>query len=122
MISINTRLKNIDNSGAIMVRCIRILGKPSRALAKVGDLIIVSVKTYRPGRKVKRGEVYRALVVRTKSRLKRSGGIYVSAGSAAVILLNKQGNPLGTRILGPVFKELKYTPFSKVLAMAAAVV
>lgn len=123
MVYKNTLVRNIDNSGAIIVKCIHILNRGPKSRANIGDILIVIVKTYRANKKVKKKEMFKAVVVRTRYKKKRVGGFFINGTTSAVILLNKQGNPLGTRILGPVFKEVKKVSVGKkILSMATAIV
>ncbi|MBV36169.1 MAG: 50S ribosomal protein L14 [Rickettsiales bacterium] len=122
MVQNETILKCVDNSGALTVRCIRILGKAPRCIGFPGDMVIVSIKTYRPHRKVKKGEIYNAVLVRIGDRITRSGHIITNCTSCGVVLLNKRALPLGSRVLGPVMKELRYKYHYKILSMAPAVI
>tara|TARA_Y100000814_G_C12283212_1_gene385791 strand:+ start:273 stop:641 length:369 start_codon:yes stop_codon:yes gene_type:complete len=122
MVYTQTILKCIDNSGALLVKCLRILGKSPRARGFPGDYIIVSIKTHRPHRKVKRGEVYKGVLVRVGYRIKRQGNITVQCTTCAVVLLNKRELPLGSRVLGPVMRELRQKEHFKILSLAPAVI
>lgn len=122
MVFTGTTLKCIDNSGALLVKCIRILGKSPRCRGFPGDYIIVSIKTHRPHRKVKKGEVYKGVLSRVGYRIKRHGNITVQCTTCAVVLLNKRELPLGSRILEPVMRELRGNKHFKILAIAPAVV
>ena len=120
MIQQQTILKVSDNSGARTAKCIKILGGFKKKIANVGDVIVISVKTIRKKlkkfSKVKKGEVYKALVIRTKSKLKQKDGFTYNFNKNCVSLMNKQKNPLGTRIIGPVPKKLckKYMRFASI--------
>ncbi|NNF03299.1 MAG: 50S ribosomal protein L14 [Rhodothermales bacterium] len=121
MIQQESRLKVADNSGAKEVLCIRVLGGSGRRYARVGDRIIVSVKTAIPGGNVKKGEVSEAVVVRTKKEYGRSDGTYIRFDENAAVLLNPQGEPRGTRIFGPVARELRERQFMRIVSLAPEV-
>ena len=121
MIQEETNLTVADNSGAKKVRCIRVLGGSSRRYASVGDLIVVSVKAAMPGGGVKKGEVSRAVVVRTRKVVKRDDGSYIRFDENAAVLLNAQNEPRGTRIFGPVARELRDKRFMKIISLAPEV-
>ena len=121
MIQQETRLKVADNSGAKEVLCIRVLGGSGRRYARIGDTIVVSVKTAIPGGNVKKGEVSRAVVVRTKKEYRRSDGTYIRFDENAAVLLNAQGEPRGTRIFGPVARELREKQFMRIVSLAPEV-
>ncbi|MBI3193116.1 MAG: 50S ribosomal protein L14 [Ignavibacteriae bacterium] len=121
MIQEETNLVVADNSGAKKVRCIRILGGHDRRYAGVGDLIVVSVKSAIPGAGVKKGEVSRAVVVRTVKETQRKDGSYIRFDENAAVLLNAQGEPRGTRIFGPVARELRDRNYMKIISLAPEV-
>jgi large subunit ribosomal protein L14 len=121
MIQSNTRLKVADNSGAKVVMCIRVLGGSNRRYASVGDIIIGSVKQAAPGSAVKKGEVVRAVVVRTAKEYGRPDGTHIKFDENAAVLINPQGNPRGTRIFGPVGRELRERQFMKIVSLAPEV-
>jgi large subunit ribosomal protein L14 len=121
MVQEETNLVVADNSGAKRVRCIRVLGGSNRRYASVGDVIVVSVKTAIPGGGVKKGEVSRAVVVRTKKEVRRNDGSYIRFDENAAVLLNAQGEPRGTRIFGPVARELRDKKFMKIISLAPEV-
>lgn len=121
MVQEETNLTVADNSGAKKVRCIRVLGGSNRRYASVGDLIVVSVKAAMPGGGVKKGEVSRAVVVRTKKEVKRDDGSYIRFDENAAVLLNAQNEPRGTRIFGPVARELRDKRFMKIISLAPEV-
>lgn len=122
MISVETKLEVADNSGAKQVQCIKILGGSKRRSAGVGDVIVVSVKDAIPRGKVKKGEVHRALVVRTKKETYRSDGTAIRFDSNAAVLINKNnGEPIGTRIFGPVPRELRAKKHMKIVSLAPEV-
>lgn len=122
MIVFQTNLKVADNSGAKRVQCIKILGGSKRRTATIGDIIVVSVKEALPNRKVKKGEVQRALIVRTKQGIVRETGEKIQFDSNAVVLLNNQNMPIGTRIFGPVTKELRNKNMLRVISLASHVI
>ena len=121
MIQEETNLVAADNSGAKRVQCIRVLGGHDRRYAGVGDLIVVSVKSAITGAPVKKGEVSRAVVVRTKKEIRRKDGSYIRFDENAAVLLNAQGEPRGTRIFGPVARELRERQFMKIISLAPEV-
>ena len=121
MIQMQTNLDVADNSGAKRVQCIKVLGGTKRKYASIGDVIVVSVKDAIPRGRVKKGEVYHAVVVRTRHRLRRPDGSLIRFdGNAAVLLTNKL-EPIGTRIFGPVTRELRTTQFMKIISLAPEV-
>jgi large subunit ribosomal protein L14 len=121
MIQEETSLIVADNSGAKRVKCIRVLGGSGRNYASVGDLIVVSVKTAIPNGQVKKGEVSRAVIVRTKKEVRRKDGSYIRFDENAAVLLNAQNEPRGTRIFGPVARELREKQFMKIVSLAPEV-
>ena len=121
MIQEETNLVVADNSGAKKVRCIRILGGHDRRYAGVGDVIVVSVKSAIPGAGVKKGEVSRAVIVRTKKEIRRKDGSFIRFDENAAVLLNPQGEPRGTRIFGPVARELRDKNYMKIISLAPEV-
>ncbi len=121
MIQEETNLVVADNSGAKRVRCIRVLGGHDRRYAGLGDLIVVSVKQAIPGAEVKKGDVSKAVVVRTKKEYKRQDGTFIRFDENAAVLLNQQGEPRGTRIFGPVARELRDKQFMKIVSLAPEV-
>ncbi len=121
MIQPESTLEVADNSGARRVACIRVLGGSRRRYASIGDIIIVSVKEAIPNARVKRGEVRRAVVVRTKKGLPRSDGTYIRFDDNAAVLLDTQREPVGTRIFGPVARELRGRKFMKIISLAPEV-
>lgn len=121
MVQEETNLVVADNSGAKRVRCIRVLGGSNRRYASVGDLIVVSVKTALPNAGVKKGEVSKAVIVRTKKEVKRPDGSYIRFDENAAVLLNAQDEPRGTRIFGPVARELRDKKFMKIISLAPEV-
>jgi large subunit ribosomal protein L14 len=121
MIQEETNLVVADNSGAKRVRCIRVLGGSGRQYATVGDLIVVSVKSAQPNGTVKKGEVSKAVIVRTKKEVKRKDGSYIRFDENAAVLINNQNEPKGTRIFGPVARELREKQFMKIVSLAPEV-
>lgn len=121
MIQQESRLKVADNSGAREILCIRVLGGSHRRYASVGDVIVASVKDAQPGGSVKKGDVVRAVVVRTKKEYKRPDGTYIRFDDNAAVLLDNQGNPRGTRVFGPVARELREKGFSRIVSLAPEV-
>ncbi len=121
MVQEETNLTVADNSGAKRVRCIRVLGGSDRRYAGLGDLVVVSVKAAIPGAPVKKGEVSRAVIVRTKKETRRDDGSYIRFDENAAVLLNPQNEPRGTRIFGPVARELRDKQFMKIISLAPEV-
>ena len=121
MIQMQTMLNVADNSGARQVMCIKVLGSTKRRYAGIGDIIKVAVKTAIPNGKIKKGEVFFALVVRTKDGVRRNDGSLIRFDDNAVVLLNNQMQPLGTRVFGPVTRELRTEKFMKVVSLALEV-
>lgn len=122
MIQMQTILDVADNSGARKVGCIRILGGTRRKYARVGDVIVVSVKDAVPNSKIRKGEVVRAVVVRTTKEVGRPDGSYIRFDDNSAVLINPQGEPIGTRIFGPVARELRARRFMKIVSLAPEVV
>ncbi len=122
MIQEQTRLTVADNSGAREVMCIRVLGQSRKKYAHIGDIIKVTVKDAIPKGRVKKGEVLEAVVVRTKKGVRRSDGTKIKFDRNAVVLLNKQLQPIGTRIFGPVTRELRNKLFMKIISLAVEVI
>jgi large subunit ribosomal protein L14 len=121
MIQVETNLDVADNSGAKRVQCIRVLGGSRRKYASVGDIIVVSVKDAIPRGRVKKGEVLRAVVVRTAKDIRRADGSVIRFDRNAAVLINKQGEPIGTRIFGPVTRELRSRGYMKIVSLAPEV-
>lgn len=121
MIQEETNLVVADNSGAKKVRCIRVLGGSDRKYASIGDTIVVTVKTALPNGTVKKGEVSRAVIVRTKKEIRRNDGTYIRFDENAAVLINPQNEPKGTRIFGPVARELRDKNFMKIVSLAPEV-
>ena len=121
MIQQSSVLDVADNSGAKKVYCIKVLGGSRRRYASVGDIIIVSIREAIPGAKVKKGEVARAVVVRTSKEIARTDGSYIRFDGNSAVLINKEGEPIGTRIFGPVARELRAKRFMKIVSLAPEV-
>ena len=121
MIQQETMLQVGDNTGAKKVLCIKILGGSTKRYATVGDIIVVSVKEVTPGGVVKKGDVVKAVVVRTKKEIRRSDGSYIAFSENAVVILDDNRNPMGTRIFGPVVRELREKNFMKIISLAPEV-
>ena len=121
MIQEYTKLKVADNSGAKEVRCFKVLGGSRRRYASVGDIVIASVRSAMPGGTVKKKQVVRAVIVRTHEEIRRRDGSYIRFDDNAAVLVNPQNEPLGTRIFGPVARELREKKFMKIVALAPEV-
>lgn len=121
MIQVETTLEVADNSGARKVQCIKVIGGAGRRYASVGDIIIVSVKKAIPRGKVKKGDVQRALIVRTAKEIHRADGSSIRFDTNAAVLVNKDGEPIGTRIFGPVTRELRAKGYVKIMSLAPEV-
>jgi len=122
MIQTETRLSVADNSGAKQVYCIKVLGGSKRRYASVGDVIVVSIKEAIPNSKVKKGDVYKAVVVRTKKEIRRPDGTLIRFDDNSAVLINAQREPIGTRIFGPVARELRAHRFMKIISLAPEVI
>ena len=121
MIQVESRLQVADNSGAREVLCIRVLGGTRRRYASVGDVIVVAVKSAIPTSEVKKGSVSKALIVRTKKEIRRADGSYIKFDENAAVIINDDKNPKGTRIFGPVARELREKEYTKILSLAPEV-
>ncbi len=121
MIQMQSILDVADNSGAKKVMCIKVLGGSHHMIADLGDVIVVSIKEATPNSRVKKGEVHKALIVRTKAGVRRVDGSNIKFDGNAVVLLNKQGEPIGTRVFGPVTRELRAKKFLKIVSLAEEV-
>ncbi len=121
MIQMQTRLDVADNSGAKKLQCIKVLGGSKRKYAGIGDIIVCSVKEASPTGKVKKGDVVQAVVVRTRKTVAREDGSYIRFDENAAVLLNKQGEPIGNRVFGPVARELRARAFMKIVSLAPEV-
>ncbi|MDC0033867.1 50S ribosomal protein L14 [Alphaproteobacteria bacterium] len=121
MIQVQTKLEVADNSGARRVQCIRVLGGTRRRTASVGDVIVVSVKEAIPRGRVKKGDLHKAVVVRTAKEIHRADGTSIRFDRNAAVLINPQGEPIGTRIFGPVTRELRAMQYMKIISLAPEV-
>lgn len=121
MIQMQSNLDVADNSGARRVQCIKVLGGSHRNIASVGDVIVVSIKEAIPRGRVKKGDVHRAVIVRTAKEIRRADGTAIRFDGNAAVLINKQGEPIGTRIFGPVTRELRGKKFMKIISLAPEV-
>ncbi len=121
MIQEETKLNVADNTGAKKVMCIRVLGGTSRKYARIGDVIVVTVKSAIPGGGVKKGELSKAVIVRTKKELRRKDGSYIRFDDNAAVLITEDGEPKGTRIFGPVARELREKQYMKIVSLAPEV-
>ncbi|WP_019646035.1 50S ribosomal protein L14 [Novispirillum itersonii] len=121
MIQMQTNLDVADNSGARRVQCIKVLGGSHRNIAGVGDVIVVSIKDAIPRGRVKKGDVHRAVIVRTAAPVRRPDGTLIRFDRNAAVLINKQGEPIGTRIFGPVVRELRAKKYMKIVSLAPEV-
>lgn len=121
MIQMQTRLNVADNSGAKEVMCVKVLGGSKRRFAYIGDVIVVSIKEALPNAKVKKGDVAKAVVVRTVSKLRRPDGSYIRFDDNSAVLINNNKEPIGTRIFGPVARELRAKSFVKIVSLAPEV-
>ena len=121
MIQQESRLRVADNSGAREFLCIRVLGGSGRKYARVGDVIVASVKEAIPGGQVKKGDIVRAVVVRTVKSIRREDGSHIRFDENAAVIINEQGNPRGTRIFGPVARELRDRNFMRIISLAPEV-
>lgn len=121
MIQVETNLEIADNSGARRVQCIKVLGGSKRRYASVGDIIVVTIKEAIPRGRVKKGEIVQAVVVRTAKDIRRPDGSAIRFDSNAAVLINPQGEPIGTRIFGPVTRELRAKRYMKIISLAPEV-
>ena len=121
MIQMQTKLDVADNSGARLLQCIKVLGGSKRKTASVGDVIVVSIKEAIPRGRVKKGDVHRAVIVRTSKEVKRNDGTCIRFDKNAAVLVNKSNEPIGTRICGPVTRELRGKKFMKIVSLAPEV-
>ena len=121
MIQVQTELNVADNTGAKRVECIKVLGGSKRKYASMGDVIVVSLKEAIPRGRVKKGEVLQAVVVRTATDIRRADGSCIRFDQNAAVLINKQGEPIGTRIFGPVTRELRVKKYMKIVSLAPEV-
>ncbi|OFZ26066.1 MAG: 50S ribosomal protein L14 [Bdellovibrionales bacterium RIFOXYB1_FULL_37_110] len=121
MIQMETKLEVADNSGAKLVQCIKVLGGSKRRTAGIGDIIVVAIKQAIPGGKIKKGEVKKAVIVRTAFPIRREDGTYIKFDDNSVVILQNETDPIGTRIFGPVARELRAKNFTKICSLAAEV-
>ena len=121
MIQMQTNLEVADNSGARRVQCIKVLGGSKRKTASIGDVIVVSIKEAIPRGKVKKGDVHQAVIVRTAKQIHRNDGTSIKFDQNAAVLISTQGEPIGTRIFGPVTRELRAKKFMKIISLAPEV-
>ena len=121
MIQMQTKLDVADNSGARLLQCIKVLGGSKRKTASVGDVIVVSIKEAIPRGRVKKGDVHRAVIVRTSKEVKRNDGTCIRFDRNAAVLVNKSNEPIGTRIFGPVTRELRVKGHTKIISLAPEV-
>jgi large subunit ribosomal protein L14 len=122
MIGLRTILEVADNSGAKKVSCIKVIGGSGKRYARIGDIIIANVREAIPEGAVKKGDVVRAVVVRTAKELRRPDGSYIKFDRNAAVLINDQNNPIGTRVFGPVARELRENQFMKIISLAPEVI
>ena len=122
MIQMQTRLTVADNSGAKKLMCIKVLGGTGRRYASIGDIIVVTIKEAIPNSKVKKGEVARAVIVRTKKEIRRRDGTYIKFDDNSAVLVTAQNDPIGTRIFGAVARELREKNYMKIISLASEVV
>ena len=121
MIQVESVLDVADNSGAKKLKCIKVLGGSKRRFASVGDIIVVSIKEAAPNGKVKKGTLARAVVVRTSKEIRRRDGSYIKFDTNSAVLISPEGEPIGTRIFGPVARELRARQFMKIVSLAPEV-
>lgn len=121
MIQMRSRLDVADNSGAKSIMCVKVLGGSRRRYATVGDIIVVSIKDASPNSKVKKGDVAKAVIVRTKKAVSRGNGSYIRFDTNSAVLINAQNEPIGTRVFGPVARELRSKNFLKIISLAPEV-
>ena len=121
MVQMTTILDVADNSGAKKIMCIKVLGGSKRKYASIGDVIVVSIREAIPQAKVKKGDVAKAVIVRTKKEIRRADGSYIRFDGNSAVLINKDNEPIGTRIFGPVARELRAKKFMKIISLAPEV-
>jgi len=121
MIQMQTKLVVADNSGAKSARCIKVLGGSDHMITGIGDIIVVSITSVIPGSKVKKGQVVKGLIVRTKSKITRADGSFVKFDDNAIVLVDKDGEPIGTRVFGPIAREVRQKNFLKISSLAPEV-
>lgn len=121
MVQLETRLNVADNSGAKKIKCFKILGGSNKQFGRIGDIVVASVRDALPNAQIKKGEVVRAVIVRTKKEIRRKDGTYIRFDDNAAVIIDNQQNPKGTRIFGPVARELREKKFSKIISLAPEV-
>ena len=121
MVQLETRLNVADNSGAKQIKCFKVLGGSKKRYGYVGDIIVASVKDALPNAQIKKGEIVKAVIVRTKKEQKRKDGTYIRFDDNAAVIIDAQKNPRGTRIFGPVARELRDKQFAKIISLAPEV-
>ena len=121
MVQLRSMLEVADNSGAKKVQCIKVMGGSHKRYARLGDIVVVSVKEALPDSNIKKGTVTKGVVVRTKKEHRRHDGSYIRFDQNAVVLINAEGEPIGTRIFGPVARELRWKEFTKIISLAPEV-
>lgn len=121
MIQVESEIEAADNSGAKTLRCIKVLGGSRRRVAGLGDIVVVSIKECLPNTKVKKGDIARAVIVRTVQQHRRADGSYIKFDTNSAVLINDQKEPIGTRIFGPVARELRARKFMKIVSLAPEV-
>ncbi len=121
MIQAQSKINVADNSGAKLLLCIKVLGGSKRRYARIGDVVVVSVKEAMPNSKVKKGDVVRAVIVRTAKEIPRADGSYIKFSDNSAVLISQQNEPIGTRIFGPVARELRSKNFMKIISLAPEV-
>ncbi len=122
MIQMQTNLVVADNSGAKTARCIKVLGGSNHMITKIGDVIVVSITSINPNSKIKKGQVAKAVIVRTKCKIVRPDGSFVKFDDNAVVLVDKENEPLGSRVFGPVSREVRQKNFLKIASLASEVI
>lgn len=122
MIQMQTRLRVADNSGAKEIQFIRAIGGGIGSIASVGDIFVAAVKVAEPNSKIKKGAVVKAVIVRTKKEVRRKDGSYIRFSDNAAVIINNQGEPVGTRVFGPVARELREAKFMKIISLAPEVI
>lgn len=121
MVQLETRLNIADNSGAKKIKCFKILGGSKKRYGFIGDIIVASVKDALPNSQIKKGEIVKAVIVRTKKEVRRKDGTYIRFDDNAAVIIDTQKNPRGTRIFGPVARELREKQFTKIISLAPEV-
>lgn len=121
MIQMQTKLVVADNSGAKTARCIKVLGGSKHMITEIGDIIVVSITSVTPGSKVKKGQVAKGVIVRTKNKITRADGSFVKFDENAIVLVDKDGEPIGTRVFGPIAREVRQNGFLKISSLAPEV-